>query len=317
MKEQMKAIAFTRTEQDSSDALDNGSNLIMTGKLDDMTEPSMTIYSISGASTTSDLRIAKEHGYLNIAGDPLAFNGKEYPISITSPIYMDNFMKRLEFLRYFTKWPHGIHVGGSNRIIEHCIPESRNVASSYWCYGFEDHRYHDPETTTHDYQIEVFEDVTNELIERAQKVFPSLKMITTAFRCPSAVVSRKDLSMMTTGTELWNVLKRMKQIHSNWYNIYIDAFTQAYPNEDTQLKMINLKMGIDTYDLSDRMLAGGCGNAGALGRVKEGLSKEASLNGTGYLAYMTGFHAGIVNEYTNHSREIRKSIDILKKLPII
>lgn len=316
----MFILAYSRNPKETARAFELGCHAVFTYNLDDMTDPSKTIYCITGAGFVQTREEALKHGYLNRLGEPMKESQEEYPIAINSPLYEENFDKRMQYLEAHTRWPYGIHVGGSCNLIEHCFPKNHMISSGYWCYGFEDTHYRDPQSSLSQYQVDVWEEVTNEMITKAQKTFTSLKMVTTAFRCPTPIITKRNSSMLLNGAEIWYMFKRLANAYPNWRNIFFDIFQIEQNKVAKADKFMDVKANIHSYNLRHNFIANCMGVSSVFGKARQSarLTDDAQGVGTHYQAYMTNCHGGVLIDLKSKidTDKIKDKINNIKKLPI-
>jgi len=313
----MKVICYSDSETKSKEALEAGCDLVFTAKLDDMTDPTRTIYVITGADFTEDYQIAVANGYLNSKGGPLTVGTTHarYPIAIASDFYRENFKQRLKFLREFTKSPYGLHIGGSCNMIEHSFPEGRGAASEFWCYGFKKYHQKDPTITMTQYQVDVWEIETMDLMDQALEIFPNTKELTTGFSCPSVIPTRKTTCLMTTGEEIWNALQHFK-VFPQWSNIFFSFFYKEQNTRLNQDKIITLKTDLERTDLGRHCYMGSEGTSALLGiDTDEAPICYEGLIGTGKLSYLTGCKAGVIGAFDKFSDGVKQVIQEIQKYP--
>lgn len=312
----MKVIYLSNSPKQTEQALDAGCNLILTPNLNDMTCPEKTIYIITGAGFTNSKLEAMKHGYINNYGQPLmTTRDSKYPLAINSEPYRKNFEHRLEYLKAHTKWPYGIYIGGSHKMIEHCIPSGRQVSNTLWCKGFEQTHFKDPESPQSQYIADVWEDITFEMIEKALDIFYDVEEIVTGFKNPAAKVTKKTASMGYSGLEIYGVMSRLKTMYSNWRNIYFDCLQPDPYLKESELKFINMKYEIQSMGLGDNLYAGVSGEQGITGVLGEdpSICKEASAAGGAFLAYNINCRAGIVINTSTFTNKIVEKIHTIKK----
>jgi hypothetical protein len=307
----MITIGLSNKNASIEEILSSGYDLAFTSQLNDMTDPAKTIYTITGADYVNTLSEAKIHGYLDQNGNPLENNGK-YPIAINSELYMEHFKNRLAFLKEYTKWPYGLHIGGSKSLIENTYPLSKLQLNGYWCYGFRATHLKDPEDTLAQYQLDVWESIINELIEIAKNEFPKVKLITTGFHCPVYNMTKKGLITMTAGSEPFFLLKRMSLIHKNWYNIFFDLFNDT--GNINEEKLIKISSSMNSYSIRNASMI--CINdvLSLFANNKTNICTEAKTYGAGYLAYILGIHGGIlIKNPVNKNVDVKSKLDTIKK----
>lgn len=309
MSEKMKMIGFCNDGVEAKKIIDCGYNLAFTTNLQDMSDPARTIYTITGADFTQSADEAYRNGYLNSKRKPLECHGKRgtFHIAINSELYIKHFKNRLYYLKEFTKWPYGLHIGGSRNMLEHSFPEGIDHSKEFWCYGFYKTHPRDPDLSLMQYQVDVWEDITNKMIEIAYEVFPSIKMVTTAFSCPSYSTSKKALVGLECGSELWYMLKRMSIVHKDWYNIFFDLF-KVTSKKNQENRFMEITAAINSYGLRKNLMIGVSDGESLNHQSKSSICDEAKLYGSPFLAYMMGIHGGILV-----NRAIDDSTDLLKK----
>ena len=315
----MKVVCFSNSLEQSNAALEAGGDLIFTSNLEDMTDPTRTIYIITGAGYVDNVKVAKQYGYLNIGRKPLSLyvDGREvYPIAINSDMYRQNLQLRLNYLKEFTNLPYGIHIGGSHNLIEHCIPEGKGVSNEYWCHGFTETHHHDSSDTFSQFQVDVWEEETMNWIDQVESAFPKVEIITTAYRCPSKAETRKTTCMMTSGEELWGLMKHLS-IYDKWRNIFF-SFFHSEPNRKVDVnKIIRLRQDLDRHRLTSRAFVGAEGASGLLGKNTKAypLCPEVVGLGTGFMAYMSGCHSGMIGRFDKFTPDLIKRIKLVQQYP--
>lgn len=291
----MVTIAYSNSPDESEELLAMGYDLIMTFKLTDMTDPSRTIYIVTGAGYLEDKIEAYKHGYLDNNGEPMELHSHrgKYPIAINSALYNKNFDDRLDFLYEHTKWPFGIHVGGSRELMEHSYPDGLSHARSYWTYGFLKTHSYDEDIPLSQYQVEVWEDVTNELIERAYTKFKNLKLATTAFSYPRQQPTKRTLTSLTSGSELWYMLKRFRSIHKSWLNIFSNTFMDTTNKPSPIDKFTDIAAQITSYDLRRHICYHVRNSEEMHGIQHKGNCVDLVPRGADHLATLANMHGGV------------------------
>lgn len=320
MRNSILTIGYSTNPKETKRALSNKCDVVFTYNLDDMTDPTRTIYCITGAGYVYGKTEGIKHGYLNRLGQPLETSKNKYPIAINSSIYIENFRKRLRYLDVYTKSAFGIHVGGSNNMVEHCFPKSHMTSSGLWSHGFKDTHYLEKDISMIQFQVDVWEEITNEMIQEIETVFKSLSLITTAFRCPTKIITKRSSSMMSNGEEVWYMLKRMSLIHRNWKNIFFNLFEKESSVTAMTDKFVDIKSHISAYNLRSNIIASYLGVDEMIGRGKRKriMPDDTKEAGTPYHAYMMDCHGGMIVDLRSkvEDKEIANKIIKIKRLPV-
>ncbi len=317
----MKIIYLSNSPSQTQHALDSGVDLVLTPNLNDMTRPDKTIYILTGAGFTRNHSEAMVHGYLNKNREPLRVTSKEpkYPLAINSQMYQDNFRYRIEYLRAHTRRPYGIYVGGSHNLIEHCIPNGKQVSNSIWATGFERTHKFDHDVPSYQYIMDVWEKITFSMIEQALDTFYEVEEILTGFKNPAVKMTKKTSSMACDGVEVYGVMSRLKTIYSNWHNVYFNCFHKDNYTKDAEIGLANMKNQIQSVGLGDHIYAGLSGEGALTGYLKKEstICREAGISGGAFLAYMTNCRAGVLIDTPRFTPLMKDKINIIKKYPSI